>query len=151
MRTETLGRVNPSRGLLLCLAWLAACGSSPLSITNDGGSTTTSGKCKWPVSLDLTDASDGRCRAMRAFLSCTPGVTSGAVTCLSSDLTRCSDLDTDRDASFACQDYCASNEYGAACGTNNATSGPTPNPPEGCWRASAPVGNVVFYCCPCGD
>src|SRR4030081_3933934 len=88
------------------------------------GCSTSSGAalpaCTWPASLDPSDASDGRCVAARAYLTCTaPG--GGGAACISNDLTQCPGS-----AGETCEDQCHADEYGAACGKVGPGSSPAP-------------------------
>jgi hypothetical protein len=101
------------------------------------------GQCSWPADLD--DPAPHACRAMRAFVSCGDPA-GGGCGCLSDDPTTCSGCGS----GFTCQNQCAANQYGVACGGIGPSS-PSSNqtPPDGCTvRLSTPAG-VSFYCCPC--
>jgi hypothetical protein len=105
--------------------------------------------CQWPAALEPSDASAaGQCRAARAFVSCADA-NGGGVSCLSDDPTKCPDTPVQVGATFTCQNQCAADEYGAACGSVGPSTAPFPEAPAGCRQLAATPAGVVFYCCPC--
>jgi hypothetical protein len=112
--------------------------------------------CSWPASLDVTDASDGRCVAARALLACTSpnGVGEG---CISNDPTQCpgggAGLVEPAGSTFTCQDQCPPDRYAIRCGTVGPGSPGAPEPPpppDGCNNMEYTPAGIWFACCPCG-
>jgi hypothetical protein len=106
--------------------------------------------CVWPGSLNPTDASDGRCVANQAYLSCR--YSNGATEiCLSDNLTQCPGPWQSANGTFVCQDQCEPGEYATTCGWAGVggTPEPTPPPPPASCRFLAGAEGVSFGCCPC--
>jgi hypothetical protein len=141
----------PGTGPCGCGATCAPAPESPdagIAQGSDSGATQLPA-CRWPAALDPTDgAATGQCRAARAFVTCQDG-TGGGQGCLSNDPMRCPDLSAQPAVGLTCQNECAANEYGAACGSVGPSTAPFPTPPTGCRMVAPTPGGIAFYCCPC--
>ena len=104
--------------------------------------------CAWPVSLEPTDAGDGRCHAARSFLSCQES-TGGTAFCLTGGPGPCPDPSVQPGVTYACENLCKRDEYAIACGS--VGPGPSVAPPDGCTAALLTPAGVGFYCCPCAS
>lgn len=148
-------------GLTPSLAAAAGCGSSGAIIDlGDGAEANTSSdsggdtgpSCAWPASLNPTDASDGRCVASRAYLSCkySNGTTE---LCVSDSLTQCSGPPQSANGTDTCQNQCDAGEYAIGCGGAGlgGPPQPAPPPPPASCRILGGVEGVSFGCCPCGS
>jgi hypothetical protein len=129
----------------------ASVGGAGGGTTAENGTTDVDGlrACQWPATLASGDASSaGQCRAARAFVSCQDSNGGGEV-CLSNDPTRCADSPQQPGVTTACQNQCAADEYGAACGSPQPSTAAFPEAPAGCRELAPTPGGIVFYCCPC--
>ncbi len=148
-------------GLTPSMAAAVGCGSGGAIINGvDAAEASTSSdsggdagrSCAWPASLTPTDASDGRCVAGRAYLSCkyTNGTTE---LCVSDNLTQCSGPPQSDNGADTCQNQCVAGEYAIRCGGAGfgGPPQPAPPPPPVSCRILGGVEGVSFGCCPCGS
>ncbi|HMI86285.1 MAG TPA: hypothetical protein VK550_19460 [Polyangiaceae bacterium] len=138
----------------LGLAWFVAlgsfagCGGKTNLETGDAAAkdSATPGlkpMCSWSANLEPLDAAPTRdsCRAARALVRCT--ASDGSTTFCITNKTEC-DVPKRPGITYACEEVCKSNEFGAACGT---ITGASVSPPAEC--RSFPPSGEVFYCCAC--
>jgi hypothetical protein len=127
-----------------------ACGCGAICAPGPADFDAAASACQWPAALDPVDAStSGQCRAARAYVTCQDSSGAGQG-CLSSDPTACPDIPMGTGVTRTCQNQCAANEYGAACGSIGPSTAPFPTPPTGCRTFAPTPAGIVFYCCPCG-
>ena len=136
-------------GLLAFITLALGCGGQLPTNTMGDGTVTTLPLCTWPASFDSADATTGKCRAARVYLSC-QGSNGGAMECLSDNPTECPGPNVTPEVSYSeCEDQCNADEYAVACG--GVGPGPWPRPPAACRTLPSNPGGGSVSCCTCGS